>query len=75
MLEESLTTHRWKCIIVKNKTVNITHLAFFDDIIIFCQGNNEGLNEILQILHNFYQSSGQMINYSKSQIIFHKAAS
>lgn len=60
--------------ILKNQPLNITHLAFVDDIILFCQGSTDGLAELLRILNSFSCVSRQKINFFKSYVIFNKHA-
>lgn len=75
MINHSLHSNKWKPLLLKNQPLNITHLAFADDIILFGQASDEGLHEILSVLNSFCHDSGQQIYFSKSQVIFNKHTS
>lgn len=72
MLHNSLLHNRWKPSLLKKQALNINHLTFVDDIILFSQSTDDGLQKILNILHQFSLASRQRINFSMSHIIFHK---
>ena len=48
----------------------ITHLAFADDVILLCKGDRESANCLLNQLSIFGQTSGLIVNASKSSIFF-----
>ncbi|GKV49366.1 hypothetical protein SLEP1_g56121 [Rubroshorea leprosula] len=48
--------------------VQLTHLCFADDLIIFTDGASSSLSAINNVLTQFYQLSGLKVNYSKSEI-------
>jgi hypothetical protein len=50
----------------------ITHLLFADDSLLFCRANEEETHQIKAIITSYQQVSGQLVNYSKSEIIFSK---
>lgn len=74
MINKSLINNKWKPIILKQQPLNISHLTFADDIILFCQGSNYELNELWKVLNLFYVASGQKINFGKFHIIFNRHA-
>ncbi|VFQ65925.1 unnamed protein product [Cuscuta campestris] len=45
----------------------ISHLAFADDIIIFCNGECKNIYKLKHILNMYMEASGQQINYEKSK--------
>lgn len=45
--------------------ITITHVAFVDDIILFCQGIDNSLQEIMHILQTCSAALGQQISFSK----------
>ncbi|RVX02717.1 LINE-1 reverse transcriptase-like [Vitis vinifera] len=49
--------------------LNISHLFFADDTIIFCEANKEHLSHLSWVLFWFEAASGLKINLSKSEII------
>lgn len=42
--------------IIKQQSLNITHLVFAGDIILFFQASQEGLFKLLGVLSNFCQA-------------------
>lgn len=48
--------------------VNLTHLSFADDIIVFTNGDTESLRGIFTLLDQFKRLSGLTINPAKSSI-------
>ena len=50
-------------------TLNISHLFFADDIIVFCEASKEHLTHLSWILLWFEAASGLRINLAKSEII------
>ncbi|EOY19200.1 Retrotransposon, unclassified-like protein [Theobroma cacao] len=47
-------------------SLNISHLAFADDIMIFTNGSKSVLEKILEFLQEYEQISGQRVNHQKS---------
>lgn len=52
----------------KCKEVDLTHLSFADDMIIFADGKTESLMGIVHVLQKFEYESGLAINMSKSAL-------
>ena len=52
----------------KCKKVNLTHLCFADDLLIFSKGNLSSIEGIQNVLKIFYQFSSLQLNYVKSEI-------
>ena len=50
----------------------VTNLFFADDCLIFCRANSRDCKELLSILRNYGQASGQEINVGKSSILYNK---
>lgn len=46
----------------------ITHLSFADDVLVFFDGSEESLRGILEILEEFKQLSGLIINKDKTEL-------
>lgn len=75
MLQNSLIQHKWKLVLLKKQALNVNHLAFMDDLILFIHATDYGLQEILNILNKFCQASRQRVKFSKSHLIFNKKVS
>lgn len=52
--------------------LNVTHLLFADDSIVFLEASEVSLLELHSILNTYEQASGQKVNYQKSSIFFGK---
>ncbi|KAK2395425.1 hypothetical protein QL285_057163 [Trifolium repens] len=48
----------------------ITHLFFADDSLIFCRARKEEATQLLEVLNEYQQASGQQINMNKSEMMF-----
>ena len=53
----------------REQAVNITHLLFADDTIVFCEAKKEALLHLSWILFWFEAASGLKINLDKSMVI------
>ncbi|XP_039062042.1 uncharacterized protein LOC120206467 [Hibiscus syriacus] len=49
----------------KCKKIELTHLSFADDLLIFCKGNVESVVGVIAILDYFYEISGLKLNVAK----------
>ena len=49
---------------------SISHLLFVDDSLLFCQANQEEVQDISKVLQTYVVSSGQCINFEKSFVYF-----
>jgi hypothetical protein len=50
----------------------ITHLFFADDSLMFCRANEVETKQVKDIISSYQQVSGQMVNFTKSELIFSK---
>ncbi|WRX16202.1 Reverse transcriptase domain - like 10 [Theobroma cacao] len=50
-------------------SINISHLAFADDVMIFTNGSKAALQKVLTFLQEYEQISGQKLNPNKSNFI------
>jgi hypothetical protein len=48
----------------------ITHLFFADDSLMFCRANEKETTQVKDIINSYQQASGQLVNYTKSEMIF-----
>ena len=51
--------------------LQLTHLLFLDDVLIFCYGSARELNTLSEILNLFSIANGMEINVSKSTLSTH----
>ncbi|KAL9659106.1 hypothetical protein QQ045_021149 [Rhodiola kirilowii] len=56
--------------ITKRRSVQVNHLLFADDLLIFTDGAKDSVRKLLDIIRDFCTISGQKLNPSKSNIIF-----
>ncbi|XP_026398538.1 uncharacterized protein LOC113294363 [Papaver somniferum] len=55
---------------VRKKGIAPSHLLFEYDILIFCRGNLQSLQNLVTILGMYKRASGQCVNFSKSQFYY-----
>lgn len=53
----------------------ISNLCFADDTVLFCQASWREAEEVVRILENYAQASGQIINIEKSSVNFSQGTS
>lgn len=51
---------------------SVSHIMFADDIMLFGNTDTRTIKSISTVLHQYYNVSGQLVNYSKSSIHFSK---
>ncbi|XP_026398972.1 uncharacterized protein LOC113294812 [Papaver somniferum] len=56
--------------IFSKKGVAPTHLLFVDDILIFCRGNLQSLQNLKNMLGMYQRASGQYVSYAKSKFYY-----
>ncbi|XP_039000047.1 uncharacterized protein LOC120125772 [Hibiscus syriacus] len=52
----------------KCKKIDLTHISFTDDVLIFCKGNIESVVGVISVLDHFYEMSGLKLNAAKCEI-------
>jgi hypothetical protein len=55
---------------ISPRAPEITHLFFADDSLLFCKANAKETQQVKDIINNYEEASGQLVNYSKSEIMF-----
>jgi hypothetical protein len=50
----------------------VTHLLFADDSLLFCRANKEEANNLKSIITTYEEASGQLVNMTKSEIMYSK---
>jgi hypothetical protein len=50
----------------------VSHLIFADDSLFFCRANIKEAQEIKNIITEYQEASGQLVNMNKSEIMFSK---
>lgn len=58
-------SHHWR-----TKEMDLTHLAFADDLFLFCKGDSSSIKLLLEGIHLFSSFSGMQANPSKSSCCF-----
>ena len=53
--------------------LKLTHLLFADDSLIFCRATMEECDNVLDILKEYEEASGQKMNRSKTSLFFSKS--
>ena len=54
------------------RDLKLTHLLFADDSLIFCSSTIEERDNVLEILKEYEEPSGQKMNRSKTSLFFSK---
>ncbi|XP_058733915.1 uncharacterized protein LOC131605592 [Vicia villosa] len=70
LIEDAVTKKKWKAFQVGKDGVNISHLMFADDLLIFGEASEKQVSCMMEILKKFCSMSGQDISKEKSSILF-----
>ena len=72
LLTKSMQGNRLTGLKVAHSCPALSHLFFADDTLIFCRANKEEAGEVMQILKQYGEASGQIVNMEKSSVFFGK---
>ncbi|KAL9279362.1 putative RNA-directed DNA polymerase [Arabidopsis thaliana] len=70
MLDKAVVTRQVHGMQLERECLVISHLLFADDSLFFCRATETNCQNMVNIFKRYEEISGQMINYSKSSIIF-----
>lgn len=59
----------WKGLTFNNQNINLSHMAFVDDIVLFGEAILDNVQTMLRVVGSFCDLSGQKINFLKFQVI------
>lgn len=71
MIEGKVASKLWKPLRI-SKDVSISHLFYADDVFLFGAASISNIDVMLQCLHDFGKTSGLIVNFAKSSLIFPK---
>lgn len=67
-IQEVVSSHAWKPFKLKSHNLEISHLLFVDDIVLFAQADRATIQIIKNVLPHLCNSSGMGISLEKSKI-------
>jgi hypothetical protein len=70
LIAAAIEKGKWKPMRAGRHGPLISHLMFADDLLIFGQAIEEGMEAVMEVLNEFCNMSGQRVNYDKSSIFF-----
>ncbi|PNX98065.1 ribonuclease H [Trifolium pratense] len=62
-------------VMICHEAPEISHLFFADDSLVFCRANTKEVSTIQNIIQIYQNASGQLVNFSKSEMVFSKGVS
>lgn len=68
MITNSVSNGDWKPFKITNSDVNISHLLFADDVLLFAKANSHSISSIKTIFDSFCKISSMEINLNKSKL-------
>ena len=70
LLKNSVVENRFSQFSQARGTIQISHLMYADDVVIFTNGSTRSIQELLFVLDTYEKWSGQRINKEKTTIFF-----
>ncbi|XP_020688651.1 uncharacterized protein LOC110104049, partial [Dendrobium catenatum] len=70
ILSDALCLRVNRGISISRLAPKVSHFLFADDILIFSEAKVKEVKELRRIINNYYDWTGQMVNQSKSMILF-----
>lgn len=71
-LAQAESTKAIQGIKISRNASQVSHLLFADDCLLFVKADMHNVNNLLDIINNFSEISGQQINFQKSAVFFSK---
>lgn len=68
MIEQAVSQRVWKGVKLSRNGLELTHLFFADNLVLFLEASLEQLNVVMGCLDLFCKAFGQRINFQKSQL-------
>lgn len=75
LLEEKVTNGDISPVHICRQAPGISHLLFADDTLLFFKANNQRAEVVKQVLEDYAQSTGQLINPAKCSVMFGPSSS
>lgn len=73
IIEEAVAVGAWTLISLTHDGPQLSHLLFADDVVLFGEASFEQAEVMKNCLLKFCDTSGQIISFEKSQVLFSKA--
>lgn len=67
-IAQAINFKTWKTFKLWKNDLEISHLLFADDVLLFEKANNSSIHTIKAVIQDFYQSYGMEINLEKSKL-------
>ncbi|KAE8732711.1 hypothetical protein F3Y22_tig00001799pilonHSYRG00058 [Hibiscus syriacus] len=71
-IQRSVASGGWKPIRLVRKGPTISHLSFADDMMLFAEASENEVEHIMNILNEFFLTSGQKVSIAKTSILYSK---
>lgn len=69
-INEAVSQHVWKPVVLCKRGPPILHLSFADNLILFVEASLSQVDFIKRVLDSFCANSGKKVNKEKSRIFF-----